>query len=82
MSRKPREYTEIEVRAKVAALRDKLGGVRALGREIGVAPSYAHDVLAGRRAPGPDFLKAVGIRKEVIVRYVDDGPPSKEKERP
>jgi hypothetical protein len=74
MSKKPREYTEVEVRQKVAALRDKLGGVRALGREIGAAPSYVSDVLSGRRAPGPDFLKAVGIRKEVIMRYVDEEP--------
>jgi DNA-binding transcriptional regulator YdaS (Cro superfamily) len=64
------EFTEEQVVAEVAALRDKLGGVRALARHLGVSPSYVSDVMTGRRAPGPDFLKAVGIRKEVVVRYV------------
>lgn len=71
---KSREYSEEQVREMISKLRDKLGGVRSLAREINVSPSYVSDVLTGRRAPGPDFLNAVGIRKEVIVRYVDDGP--------
>lgn len=69
---KQREYTEEEVRAKIVILRDKLGGVRAMAKELGVSPSYVCDVCLGRRAPGPDFLKAVGMKKEVIIRYVSD----------
>lgn len=69
---KRREFTEADVRAMIARLRDKSGGVRAMARGLGVSPSYVSDVLNGRRAPGPDFLKAVGIRKEVTVRYVSD----------
>lgn len=65
-----RHYTEDQVREMIAKLRDKLGGVRSLAREIGVSPSYVCDVLQGRRAPGPDFLKAVGVRKKVEIRYV------------
>jgi hypothetical protein len=67
------EFTEEQVRAEIAALRDRLGGVRALAKHVGASPSYACDILQGRRAPGPDFLKAVGVRKEVIVRYVREG---------
>ena len=33
-------------------------------REQGIAPSYLSDVLAGRRAPGPKVLGALGITVE------------------
>jgi len=58
---------------EIIALRDRLGGGRALARHLGVSPSYVHDVTNGRRAPGPDFLRAVSIRKETTIRYVRDG---------
>jgi hypothetical protein len=67
-----REFTEPEIRVELTRLRDEVGGVRSLAERIGVSPGYVCDVLLGRRAPGPDFLKVLGIRKEVIVRYVRD----------
>lgn len=67
-----RELTEEQVRAEIAALRDRLGSIRALAEHLGLSPTYAFDVVKGRRPPGADFLKAIGVRKEVIVRYVRD----------
>lgn len=65
------EHTEDDVRAMLAKLREEAGGTRALATSLGLSPSYVSDVLNGRRGPGPDFLKALGMRR--VVRYVGDG---------
>jgi hypothetical protein len=70
---KTKVYTENQVRSMLSVLKDDAGGTRALAKQLGRSPSYVSDVLNGRRGPGPDFLKAVGIRKEVVVRYVGEG---------
>jgi transcriptional regulator with XRE-family HTH domain len=61
---------EPAVRARVKRLAENLGGVRALARHLGVSASYVSDVMNGRRAPGPPFLKALGLRK--VVAYFQE----------
>ena len=56
---------EAEVRRRVQALVEQAGGTRALAAQLGVSPSYVSDVCNGRRAPGPPFLKALGLRRVV-----------------
>lgn len=65
------EHTEDEIRAMLAKLREEAGGTRALAESLELSASYVSDVLNGRRAPGPDFLKALGMRR--VVRYVGEG---------
>ena len=57
--------TEAEVREKVRGAMEREGGVRALAKRLEVSPSYVSDVCCGRRAPGPAFLRLLGLRKVV-----------------
>ncbi len=56
---------EARVRERVKVLVQTNGGVRALARRLRISASYVSDVCSGRRAPGPPFLKALGLRKVV-----------------
>ena len=60
--------TETQV---VDLLRIRLEGKTqtALASDAGVTVQYMHDVLKGRRAPGPAILKFLGIakRKEYVM---------------
>lgn len=56
--------TEQQVRERIKAL-VAVEGVRGLARRLGFTPSYVSDVCNGRRAPGPPFLKLLGLRKVV-----------------
>jgi len=48
------------------------GGQSAWAKHAGLTPSYVHDVLVGRRDPGPAVLGALKIRK--IVSYeIEEG---------
>lgn len=61
-----RGLDEVEVRGQLTRLAEETGGVRALAKALGVSPSYVSDVLNGRRAPGPPFLAALGLKKVVV----------------
>lgn len=67
-----KEYSEPELRAMIRSACEKAGSQAAFARQIDVSPAYVSDVMGGYRRIGPDFLKAVGVRKEVTVRYLDD----------
>lgn len=58
-----------EVRERLRARIDKAGGHTAFARENRVSPVYVHDALAGRRAPGPAILRALGLTKTTSVEY-------------
>lgn len=53
-----------EIKAKLAELVQLLGSQRAAAGQLGVSQAYLSDVLAGRRAPGPAILKALGLERE------------------
>lgn len=74
---KTRYLTEKQVREKITRLCDESGGVSGLARKLKCSESYVKNTVGGHCRPGPDFLKAVGARKEVVVRYVEvaGGPP-------
>ncbi len=61
-------FTEAEIRESLHVAANLAGGVRRFAAEIGVSPSYVSDVLNGRRAPGPPFLKRLGMRKVVLYK--------------
>lgn len=62
--------TEADVREQVEALVVKAGSMRALAREWEMSPAYLGDFLNGRRAPGPQILKPLGLVQETTIRYV------------
>jgi DNA-binding transcriptional regulator YdaS (Cro superfamily) len=68
--------TEADVRDRVKALARARGGIRALARQLGVSPSYVSDVCNGRRAPGPPFLRALGLHKVTGYQEGQSGEPS------
>jgi transcriptional regulator with XRE-family HTH domain len=39
--------------------------LRAIAQEIGVTAPYIHDILRGRRDPGPKVLEYLGLEKTV-----------------
>jgi DNA-binding transcriptional regulator YdaS (Cro superfamily) len=41
----------------------KAGSQTNLAHRIGVSPAYLHDVLKGRREPGPAILTPLGLEK-------------------
>lgn len=49
----------------IKLIKDKKGdGSQSdLARAMGITPQYLHDVLNGRRAPGPKILEYLGIEK-------------------
>lgn len=62
--------TEADVRVRILSLAAAMGGVRKLAIRLGVSPSYVSDVCNGRRAPGPPFLKELGLKK--LVCYIKE----------
>jgi hypothetical protein len=46
------------------------GSVHGWAKRHGLPPSYAADVLARRKPPGPRILRALGFHKE----YIKDKP--------
>lgn len=46
---------------------DAEGSAYAWARRHGVSPAYTLDALAGRRAPGPAILQAMGVEKEATT---------------
>jgi transcriptional regulator with XRE-family HTH domain len=60
--------TEKQVRGLLRAEYRRAGTMRALAERAGVTVAYVHDALKGRRAPGPAFLKLLGLEK--VVRYI------------
>lgn len=43
------------------------GTQKAFAERAGITATYLHDVLNGRRDPGPKILKALSLRK--VTRY-------------
>jgi len=54
-------YTPDDVTTMLGAEIAKSGSQSALARECGVAPSYLHDVLHGRRWPGAKIISRLGL---------------------
>lgn len=61
--------TADQVRALLARKCREAGSQRAWAKAIGVTPPYVHDVLLGRREPGPAILRALGLERVVTVTY-------------
>lgn len=51
----------------------RAGSQQALAEMLGVTPAYLSDVLAGRRAPGPKLLQALGLRRQVAYVRLGGG---------
>lgn len=43
---------------------------KALAAELGITPSYLCDVLQGRREPGPQVLRALGLERVISYREI------------
>ena len=61
-----------EYRAYVRKLIDEKfdGSQSAAAKAWGLSPAYVCDLLAGRREPGPAFLKPLGFEAVVTYRRV------------
>lgn len=55
------EAIKKRVRAEVA----RAGSMAALAREWGVSSAHIHDILSGKRGPGPAILEPLGLEKVV-----------------
>ena len=51
----------------IGVLRQRLSGRTqvSLAQELGITTSYLSDILTGRRAIGPQVLKALGLEKRI-----------------
>ena len=71
------DIDEGDVRVMLDAIvHEDYDGVRSAARAWKVSAAYLSDVLNGKRAPGPKFLRMLGIEKRVIVLY--SAPPAPE----
>ena len=61
--------TEDQVRTEIERLITEAGSLRALARRWKITPSYLSDLRTGRRAPGPQVLRPLGLTRVVTVRY-------------
>lgn len=57
--------TSDEVRALLAIRCQEAGGQAKWGRQHGFGRRYVNDILLGRREPGPEILRTLGLRKSV-----------------
>lgn len=57
-----------KIRKLVAAT--PASNVSEVARTLGVSPQYLHDVLNGKREPGPSILQGLGVQKVVSYRSV------------
>jgi len=64
----PKHLTKTDV-VDLLRLRFKGSSLREIAKEIEVSASYLHDVLHGRRAPGPTILNYLQLEK-IEVRTV------------
>lgn len=55
--------TEAQVLKALADYVGMAGSQSAAAKSLGCSLSYVHDVLAGRRAPGPKILAALGFTR-------------------
>ena len=60
--------SEAEVIKMVRRDVKKAGSLRAFGNLVGVSAAYLHDILHGRRHPGPAIAKHYGLR--LVTRYI------------
>lgn len=51
----------------------RLGTRRALAKHLGVSDQYLSDVLTGKREPGSKLLGALGFRKIISYRAIQEG---------
>jgi transcriptional regulator with XRE-family HTH domain len=65
-----KKYLPVEdVREELRLLADSMSTHKALADKMGISPAYLHDVLAGRREPGPKVLSFLGLKRVVV--YVE-----------
>ena len=62
--------TAEEVRAKVRAKVDELGGPGTAARKLNVSYVYLSEVLRGRFGPGVRLAKAVGFRRVIVYESI------------
>src|SRR5262245_8586642 len=51
----------------LAGLARQCGSKAELGRRLNVTGQFIDLLIAGKRAPGPKMLKAIGARKRVMI---------------
>jgi hypothetical protein len=56
-----------QILKRLRAACEKAGSQRAWALAHGIAPQYPNLVLTGRRPPGPQILRALGLKREVRV---------------
>lgn len=55
--------TDATIRAELRKRVQSAGSQKALAAAVGCSTAYLHDVLHGRRAPGPVILRFLGLVK-------------------
>lgn len=61
-----RAITEDEVRERLRAEAQALGGQKQLAAQLGASEQYVSDVLAGRRKPGKRILAGLNLRRREV----------------
>lgn len=62
--------TEADVKARLVALVDRVGGVVAAAAGLGVSDSYLSLVIAGKRRIGPRLAR--GLQLRAVRHFVPD----------
>jgi len=60
-----------EAREDLRLMADDMSTHAALAKKIGISPQYLHDILAGRREPGPKVLAFLKIKKVVLYEVLE-----------
>ena len=70
------EITHAAVLERLEAEVARAGSQRALARGWGVSHVFVNDVLHGRRLPGPDMARRLGVRveREIVHRFYSEAP--------
>lgn len=58
--------TKERVIAMLEQMAGELGSQKDLAQQLGIAPSYLSDVMAGKREPGDKIIRQLGLKKVVV----------------
>jgi len=59
-----------DVREDLRLMADDMSTHTALAKKIRISPQYLHDILTGRREPGPKVLAFLKVKKVVLYQVL------------
>ena len=56
-----------EITTRLRAIVTETGSQREAAIKLGISPSYLGELLRGTRSPGPLVLRALGLKREIVI---------------